>query len=73
MPALDHDFAESIYFYDPNGIQGELICKTADYGSIMEAAGQAAHQSIEGWSEKTRAKKEALFGADSLARRGRPG
>lgn len=67
---LDHDFAKSIYFYDPNGVQGELICKTGSFYDIMAKAGAAAHQSIDGWQVKTRAQKEGLFGAEALDKRG---
>lgn len=68
---LDHGFAHSIYFYDPNNIQMELICKAEGYGDIMAEASAAAHQSIADWSKKVRAQKEALFGAESLDRRGK--
>lgn len=68
---LDHGFAHSIYFYDPNNVQMELICKAEGYDQIMAEASKAAHQSIADWSKKVRAQKEALFGAESLDRRGK--
>jgi catechol 2,3-dioxygenase-like lactoylglutathione lyase family enzyme len=68
---LDHGFAFSVYAYDPSGVQTELICKADNYGEIMAGAAQSAHQSIRDWSEKTRAKKEALFGSDALDTRGK--
>jgi catechol 2,3-dioxygenase-like lactoylglutathione lyase family enzyme len=68
---LDHGFAFSVYAYDPSGVQTELICKADNYDEIMTGAGQSAHQSIRDWSEKTRAKKEALFGAEALDMRGK--
>jgi len=68
---LDHGFADSIYFYDPNNVQMELICKKGNYGEIMAEAAEAAHDSIDEWCRKTRAQKEALFGAESLDRRGK--
>ncbi len=69
---LDHGFADSIYFYDPNGIQAELLWKKADYPEIMAEATANAHASIANWSKNTRAKKEGLFGAEALDKRGRP-
>lgn len=68
---LDHGFADSIYFYDPNGVQAELLWKKTDYPQIMEEAGAAAHSSIENWCKNTRKKKEALFGAAALDKRGK--
>ncbi len=68
---LDHGFAHSIYFYDPNNVQMELICKQAGYEDIMAKASKVAHSSIDAWSKKTRAQKEALFGAESLDSRGK--
>lgn len=68
---LDHGFADSIYFYDPNNVQMELICKKDTYGEIMAEAAAAAHDSIDEWCKQTRAQKEALFGAESLDRRGK--
>ena len=68
---LDHSFAKSIYFFDPNGVQAELICKTDSYYDTMAKAGAAAHQSINGWQDANRAQKESLFGAEALDKRGR--
>jgi catechol 2,3-dioxygenase-like lactoylglutathione lyase family enzyme len=69
---LDHGFAKSVYFFDPNNIQAELICKTSGYNDIMSKASKEAHKSIEDWCRQTRAQKERLFGAASLDRRGKP-
>ena len=33
---VDHDFVQSVYMYDPNGLQVE-ITKTDDYADIMTA------------------------------------
>ncbi len=68
---LDHGFAESIYFYDPSGIQAELTWKKPEYPEIMQQAGASARSSIENWSKTTRARKEALFGAQALDKRGK--
>jgi len=68
---LDHGFAFSVYAYDPSGVQTELTCKVDDYDEIMAGAAKTAHQSIREWSEKTRAKKEAMFGVEMLDKRGK--
>jgi catechol 2,3-dioxygenase-like lactoylglutathione lyase family enzyme len=68
---LDHGFAFSVYAYDPSGVQTELICKVDNYDEIMAGAAKVAHQSIREWSDKTRAKKEAMFGAEMLDKRGK--
>jgi catechol 2,3-dioxygenase-like lactoylglutathione lyase family enzyme len=68
---LDHDFAFSIYAFDPSGVQTELTCKAENYGEIMTAAAESAHQCVRDWTEKTRAQKEAMFGSESLDRRGK--
>ena len=68
---IDHGFAKAVYFYDPNNIQMELICKTPNYGEIMAAATKDGHRSIADWSKKVRKQKEALFGAKALDQRGK--
>lgn len=68
---LDHNFADSIYVYDPNGVQVELTWNHGDYEKIMAEEAASAHRLIEGWSKKTREKKEALFGAEALDKRGK--
>lgn len=68
---LDHDFVFSVYAFDPSGVQVELTCKADNYDEIMADAAKSAHQCIREWSQKTRAKKEALFGAEMLDKRGK--
>ncbi len=66
---VDHDFAKSLYFYDPNGLQCEIICNSAQYGDIMSAKGASAHDALAEWTRTTRANKERLFGTEALDRR----
>lgn len=68
---LDHGFADSIYFFDPNGVQAELLWKKDEYPDIMARAGKVAHESIATWCENNRAQKIALFGVDALDKRGK--
>lgn len=65
-PALDHGFVKSIYLYDPNGIQVEFTVKAADHDAILAAEEAKLADTMREWSEQTRARKVALFGADAL-------
>ncbi|MNE94172.1 hypothetical protein D3C80_1921080 [compost metagenome] len=58
--------------YDPNGIQVEVTCRTADHDRILAEEGAVLPQLIKDWSARTRAEKEAKFGAEALDRRGKP-
>lgn len=57
--------------YDPNGIQIEITCKTADYDQIMSDDAAQAHGQLRQWTAKTRPVKEDLFGAGALDQRGK--
>ncbi|MGA1341862.1 MAG: hypothetical protein ACO33A_02265, partial [Hyphomonas sp.] len=63
---LDHHFVRSIYFYDPNGLQVEITCKTEDYAAIMTEEASHAGEHIRKWTEETRKLKEARLGAGPL-------
>ncbi|WP_373006740.1 VOC family protein [Hyphomonas sp.] len=63
---VDHHFVKSIYFYDPNGLQCEITCKTEDYTAIMTKETIEVDDQMQKWTEETRALKESRFGADSL-------
>lgn len=67
---IDHDFVRSIYFWDPNGYQVELTTRDEKYDEILAGETAHAHDQIREFSERTRAKKEKLFGAEDLAKRG---
>ncbi|MBW7930738.1 MAG: VOC family protein [Gammaproteobacteria bacterium] len=56
---LDHSFVRSIYTYDPNGIQTEILWKAPSYKAILSQATADVPRSMRDWTEKTRAKKEA--------------
>jgi hypothetical protein len=68
---VDHDFVQSVYMYDPNGLQVEITCKADDYAGIMAADASVAHDQLAQWTANTRADKEDRFGADALDQRGR--
>lgn len=63
---IDHEFVESVYFFDPNGYALEITHKTPRHDAVLLAEKQAARQMIEQWSARTREQKVALFGADAL-------
>lgn len=69
---VEHHFVRSVYMYDPNGIQVEVTCRTADHDRILAEEGAALPQLLKDWTAQTRAEKEAKFGAESLDRRGKP-
>ncbi|HSW13483.1 MAG TPA: VOC family protein [Solimonas sp.] len=68
---VDHDFVKSVYMYDPNGLQVELTIRTAKHDIIIEEERRHAHEVLRNWGERTRAEKEAKFGAESIDMRSR--
>lgn len=55
----DHDFINSIYFFDPNGVRLELTVRTKDDEQMDEAA-KLAHEKLAVW---TRQKSEPIPGS----------
>lgn len=68
---VDHDFVKSVYMYDPNGLQVELTIRTAKHDPIVAEEKRYAHEVLRNWSERTRADKEAKFGAAAIDMRSR--
>ncbi|MFK7733874.1 MAG: VOC family protein [Pseudomonadales bacterium] len=68
---VHHDFVQSVYMYDPNGLQVEITCRTPDYDQILADDEAKADDIMKAWTAKTRAQKETLFGAKALDKRGR--
>lgn len=56
---LDHSFVRSIYTYDPNGLQVEILWKEPTYAKTLAGAKADVDRSMKDWTEKTRAKKDA--------------
>jgi catechol 2,3-dioxygenase-like lactoylglutathione lyase family enzyme len=67
---IDHHFVRSVYMYDPNGIQVEITVRTADHAEIMKQEKGALPALLKQWTERTREKKLAKFGAAALDLRG---
>jgi catechol 2,3-dioxygenase-like lactoylglutathione lyase family enzyme len=63
---IDHDFVESVYFFDPNGYALEITCKTPAHDSVIAHEQSSAREQLAQWTEKTRAQKIALFGAQNV-------
>ncbi|MBN9080181.1 MAG: VOC family protein [Rhizobiales bacterium] len=52
---VDHEFIQSIYFFDPNGLRLEITTRTEEPGFLEKAAAEA-HEELAKW---TAFKKEA--------------
>jgi catechol 2,3-dioxygenase-like lactoylglutathione lyase family enzyme len=63
---IDHDFVESVYFFDPNGYGLEITHKTENHDAVILEEETAAREQIARWTERTREKKVALFGAEAV-------
>lgn len=48
---IDHEFIQSIYFFDPNGLRLEITARTEADGYLQKAASEA-HDSMAGWVQK---------------------
>ncbi|MFV0276137.1 MAG: VOC family protein [Parahaliea sp.] len=65
----NHGFVESIYFYDPNGMQEEITYRTPEFDQISTHERKNVDSNLSQWTERYRALKEAKFGADALDKR----
>jgi len=59
---IDHEFINSIYFFDPNGLRLEITARTEEPGYLEKAASEA-HEGMKGWVKK----KAALIASKSAA------
>ncbi len=66
---INHEFVQSIYFYDPNGYQCEITCRTDQYVAILDAEEAEARHVTAEWTARTRKLKEDKFGAEAIDRR----
>lgn len=48
---IDHEFINSIYFFDPNGLRLEVTART-DKPGYLEKAASEAHAAMTAWTEK---------------------
>jgi catechol 2,3-dioxygenase-like lactoylglutathione lyase family enzyme len=63
---IDHDFVESVYFFDPNGYALEITHKTAEHDTVILKEERHARAQIAEWTTKTRERKVEIFGADAI-------
>jgi len=63
---IDHDFVESVYFFDPNGYPLEITHKTDTHDAVILEEGAAAREQIASWTARTRAQKVETFGAGAI-------
>jgi catechol 2,3-dioxygenase-like lactoylglutathione lyase family enzyme len=63
---IDHDFVESVYFFDPNGYALEITHKSENHDAVLNEEERNAREEITRWTERTRARKIELFGADTI-------
>lgn len=64
---LDHHFVQSIYCYDPNGIQVEVTCRVAAHDSVMAAEAAKADAEMKQWTTETMPIKSDKLGLSSAA------
>ena len=48
---VDHDFINSIYFFDPNGLRLEVTVRTEAPGQMKEMR-DSAHAELDAWAER---------------------
>jgi catechol 2,3-dioxygenase-like lactoylglutathione lyase family enzyme len=63
---IDHDFVESVYFFDPNGYALEITYKTAKHDAVIIKEERHARTQIAEWTARTRGRKIELFGAGAI-------
>lgn len=63
---INHDFVESIYFFDPNGYALEITVKTDVHDAVLAKEHDAARDQLAQWTQQTRAQKVALFGEEAV-------
>lgn len=67
---IDHGFIQSIYMYDPNGVQVELTVKEPRYAEILAVDTANARAQLHDWTARTRALKEQRLDKALLEQRG---
>ncbi len=57
---LDHHFVQSLYMWDPNGLQVEITARTEGHDAILESEAASARSVLSAWTERTADAKKAL-------------
>ena len=50
LGVVDHEFIQSIYFFDPNGLRLEVTARTEPEGFVEEQK-RSAHQALKDWQK----------------------
>jgi catechol 2,3-dioxygenase-like lactoylglutathione lyase family enzyme len=57
---IDHHFVQSIYMWDPNGLQVEITARTQGHDAILETEAKAARDVLADWTARTAPAKAGL-------------
>lgn len=57
---IDHHFVQSIYTWDPNGLQVEITARAADHDDILAAEAAKARDVLAAWTARTAGMKQSL-------------
>lgn len=57
---IDHHFVQSIYMWDPNGLQVEITARTKDHDAILDAEAKSARAVLADWTARTAPAKAEL-------------
>jgi catechol 2,3-dioxygenase-like lactoylglutathione lyase family enzyme len=57
---IDHHFVQSLYLWDPNGLQVEITARTVDHDPILAREERAAREVLADWTARTARQKERL-------------
>jgi len=63
---VDHDFVNSVYFYDPNGLLCEVTTKHDSFEEFALKQKTEARIELDKWVKQTRDIKVAKFGAAAI-------
>lgn len=68
---IDHGFVQSVYMYDPNGLQVEITCRAENHLALAQQKQAVARSTLDAFVAKTREQKLASFGQPALDMRGK--
>lgn len=57
---IDHHFVQSIYMWDPNGLQVEITARTQGHDSILTEEARTARDVLAAWTARTAPAKAGL-------------
>jgi catechol 2,3-dioxygenase-like lactoylglutathione lyase family enzyme len=60
LGVVDHEFIQSIYFFDPNGLRLEVTTRTEPEGFVEEQR-RSAHQALRDWQTLKAERKSAAM------------